>query len=56
MKKLLISVLIVLLIILAYFAIFQGISLGNIDILSVKQINEKNHLNKMEIKGKSIFK
>lgn len=42
MKKLLISVLIVLLIVLAYFAIFQGISLGIINILSVKQVSEKN--------------
>lgn len=42
MKKLLISVLIVLLIVLAYFAIFQGISLGKINILSVKQVSEKN--------------
>ena len=38
MKKLLISILIVLLIVLAYFAIFRGISLGNLQISSINQI------------------
>ena len=49
MKKLLISVLIVLLFVLAYFAIFQGISLGKIKILSVKEINKENDLLDNEI-------
>ena len=42
MKKILISILIILLIILAYFAIFRGISIGNFHILSVQQISEEN--------------
>ena len=42
MKKLLISILIVLLIILAYFAMFQGLSIGTVNILSVEQIIQKN--------------
>lgn len=42
MKKILISVLIVLLGVLAYFAIFQGINIGKINILSVEQIINKN--------------
>lgn len=42
MKKLLISILIVLLVVLAYFAIFQGISIGSVNILSVEQIIDKN--------------
>lgn len=45
MKKILITVLIVLLILLAYFTIFQGISIGSFNILSVEQIiNEDNNL------------
>ncbi len=43
MKKILIGVLIVLLVILAYFAIFRGISIGSLQILSVKQIEEENN-------------
>ena len=42
MKKVLISILIVLLLVLAYVAIFNGFSLGNIKILSVAQIIEAN--------------
>lgn len=42
MKKVLISILIVLLVVLAYFAIFNGLSLGNIRILSVGEIIEAN--------------
>lgn len=38
MRKILIFILIVLLIILAYFTIFQGISIGNFKILSTKEI------------------
>lgn len=38
MKKLLISILIVLLVILAYFAVFRGVSLGSLQVLSVNQI------------------
>lgn len=51
MKKLLISVLIILLVVLAYFAIFQGISLGSLRVLSVKQIMDANDdlNNKIEV-------
>ena len=42
MKKILISVLIVLLIIMAYFAIFKGLSIGSFQILSVEEINDEN--------------
>ncbi len=42
MRKILISVLIVLLIVLAYFTIFQGISLGTFNVSSVKEIIELN--------------
>ena len=42
MKKLLIIILIILLCVLGYFAIFNGISIGNFQILSVSQIKEKN--------------
>ena len=42
MKKVLISIIIVLLIVLAYFAIFNGLSLGNVKILSVKEIIQAN--------------
>ena len=42
MRKVLISILVVLLIVLAYFTIFQGISLGSINILSVGGIVNLN--------------
>ena len=42
MRKILISILIILLIVLAYFTIFQGISLGTFKISSVKEIIELN--------------
>ncbi len=42
MKKLLISILIALLVILAYFAIFEGLSFGELSILSVIEIKEAN--------------
>lgn len=42
MKKVLIAILIVLLVALAYFAIFQGVSLGSVQILSVEQIIKAN--------------
>lgn len=42
MKKVLISILIVLLVVLAYFAIFNGLSFGNVNILSVEQIVQAN--------------
>lgn len=42
MKKILISILYVVLIVLAYFAIFNGISFANVNILSVEQIIQKN--------------
>lgn len=42
MRKILISILVILLIILAYFTIFQGISIGNFKILSASGIVEIN--------------
>lgn len=42
MRKILISIIIILLIVLAYFAIFQGISLGKFEILSTYGIVELN--------------
>lgn len=42
MKKILIGILIILLVVMAYFAIFRGISIGNFEILSLKQIESKN--------------
>lgn len=42
MKKILIAVLIILLIVLAYFAIFKGLPIGDTNILSVEQIIDKN--------------
>ena len=43
MRKILIAILLVLLIILAYFTIFQGISIGAFEILSTKGIVELNN-------------
>ncbi len=40
MRKILISILIIVLIILAYFTVFQGISIGGFKILGAKQISE----------------
>ena len=42
MRKLLITILIILLLVLAYFTIFQGISIGTFDILSTKDIIKLN--------------
>lgn len=42
MRKILIAILLVLLIVLAYFTIFQGISIGTINILSANGIIELN--------------
>ena len=42
MRKILIGILIILLVVLAYFAIFKGISIGNVKILSIKQMSEAN--------------
>lgn len=42
MKKILIGILIILLVVMAYFAIFKGISIGNFEILSIPQIQEEN--------------
>lgn len=43
MRKILISILLVLLLVLAYFTIFQGISLGSFKILSTKEIIDLNN-------------
>ncbi len=40
MRKVLISILIIVLIILAYFIVFQGVSIGQFKILGTKQISE----------------
>ena len=42
MRKLLLIVLIILLCVLGYFAIFNGISIGDFQVLSVSQIKDKN--------------
>lgn len=42
LKKLLIGILIVLLIVLAYFTMAKGITIGKINVLSINQIIEKN--------------
>ena len=42
MRKLLISILLVLLIVLAYFTIFEGIAIGDFEILSASGIVELN--------------
>lgn len=42
MKKILISILIILLVVLAYFSIFKGISIGGFHLLSVQQIADEN--------------
>ena len=42
MKKILIGILMVLLVFLAYFAIFKGITLGGFQLLSVEQIQDEN--------------
>lgn len=43
MRKILISILVILLLVLAYFTIFQGIALGNFKILSAEKIIELNN-------------
>lgn len=43
MRKLLLIILIILLCVLGYFAIFSGISIGNFQILSISQIRDKNN-------------
>ena len=43
MRKFLIAVLLVLLIVLAYFTIFEGISIGSFEILSAKGIADLNN-------------
>lgn len=42
MKKILIGILIILLVVMAYFAVFSGISIGNFKVLGVTQIQEEN--------------
>ncbi len=49
MKKILITILIILLIVMAYFAIVKGIAIGNIKVLSVKQIKNENEKLTQEI-------
>ena len=43
MKKILIGILIILLVVMAYFAIFKGISIGGFNVLSVEQIQDENN-------------
>jgi len=49
MRKILISVLIVLLIIMAYFAMFKGLSIAGFQILSVEQIFDEDEKLEQEI-------
>lgn len=57
MKKILISILIVLLIVLAYVAIFNGLSFANVNILSVEQVIDENDKLTNDIEGlKSLLK
>lgn len=49
MKKILIGVLIVLLVVMACFTIFKGISIGSFQVLSVEQIQEENNNLEQEI-------
>lgn len=42
MRKVLIGILIILLIVMAYFAIFKGISIGSFELLSIPQIQQEN--------------
>lgn len=49
MKKVLIGILIILLVIMAYFTIIRGITIGNIKILSVEQIKYENEKLTQEI-------
>lgn len=49
MKKILISALIILLIVMACFAIFKGLSIAGLQILSVEQIAEENDKLTLEI-------
>lgn len=51
MRKILISILIVLLVILAYFTIFQGITLGNLKILSAGGIIDLNDALNLQIEN-----
>lgn len=43
MKKILIGLLMVLLVFLAYFTIYKGISFGNLEVLSISDIQEENN-------------
>lgn len=49
MRKILISILLVLLIVLAYFTIFQGVSIGSFKILGTGQIIELNNILDLKI-------
>ena len=49
MKKILMSILIILLIVMAYFIIVKGLEIGNIKILSIEQIKYENKKLEQEI-------
>lgn len=49
MKKILIGILIILLVVMAYFVIFRGISIGNFEILSLEQVQKENNRLEEEI-------
>ena len=55
MKKILIGALIVLLCIMAYFAIFRGLSIGSVQILSIEQIANANEKLTQEIKQTEVL-
>lgn len=44
MRKILLTIIIILLLIFGYFALFKGIEIGNFKISSIKQIDENNKL------------
>ena len=56
MKKILIGILIVLLALTAYYAVFEGISLGKFEVLSIKQIKEENDKISKEIEEIEMLK
>lgn len=51
MKKILITLLIILLLTLSYFAIFRGITLGKFEVLSIEQIQAENDKLTQEIEA-----
>lgn len=55
MKKILIGVLICLLVVLAYFALFRGITIGSFQVLSLEQISDANDRLTKEIENTKVL-